>query len=96
MTDRKAVGKHTPGQLASLPRYDWDRDGGMVADPTGEYVLFSDVQSQELAFAYLLATMQVLHQSLKQLSDCGDAGQMVNDDVDLARAAIARATGGDV
>lgn len=37
----------------------------------------------------LLAALQKLHASLKSLNDCGDAGHMVEEDVETARAAIA-------
>jgi len=37
----------------------------------------------------LLAALQKLHASLKSLNDCGDAGRMVEEDVETARAAIA-------
>ncbi|MBV4553090.1 hypothetical protein HU742_018250 [Pseudomonas sp. SWRI102] len=40
----------------------------------------------------MLAALIKLHDSLKQLNDCGDVGQMVADYVDIAQAAIAEAT----
>lgn len=40
----------------------------------------------------MLAALIKLHDSLKQLNDCGDVGQMVEDYVDIAQAVIAEAT----
>jgi hypothetical protein len=40
----------------------------------------------------LLEAMRKLHKSLQELNDCGDAGRMVQDDVETARAAIAAVT----
>lgn len=40
----------------------------------------------------LLEALIKLHKSLESLNDSGDAGRMVADDVETARAAIAKAT----
>lgn len=40
----------------------------------------------------LLEAMIKLHDSLKQLNDCGDVGRYVEEEVEIARAAIAKAT----
>ncbi|NHC53082.1 hypothetical protein [Pseudomonas sp. AU8050] len=40
----------------------------------------------------LLEALIKLHESLESLNESGDAGQMVADDVETARAAIAKAT----
>jgi hypothetical protein len=41
----------------------------------------------------LLEALIVLHQRLEQLDASGDAGRMVEDEVEIARAVIAKATG---
>lgn len=40
----------------------------------------------------LLQALVALHESLTQLNDSGDVGRMVADQVEIARAAIAKAT----
>lgn len=40
----------------------------------------------------MLAALIKLHDSLKQLNDCGDVGRYVEEEVEIARAAIAEAT----
>jgi hypothetical protein len=59
------------------------------------YTDFSEVEANSKLIAaapVLLQALIQLHESLNQLNDSGDVGQMVADQIEIARAAIAKAT----
>jgi hypothetical protein len=82
--------KHTPGP--------WAKYGSVIRSLSGSErkvaevrVLDDEGQANAKLIAAapdLLAALQKLHVSLSELNDCGDAGRMVEEDVETARAAI--------
>jgi hypothetical protein len=92
--------KHTPGPWIARKTggQGWPGQRGWAID-------FNEDQEQVVDFVYeaadakliaaapdMLEALIKLHDSLKQLNDCGDAGRLVADYVDIAQAAIAKAT----
>lgn len=92
--------KHTPGPWIARKTggQGWPGQRGWAID-------FNEDQEQVVDFVYeaadakliaaapdMLEALIKLHLSLKQLNDCGDVGQMVADYVEIAQAAIAKAT----
>ncbi len=97
--------KHTPGPwfvTGSMTKYIEARiPSGLIQEvaacgPTeadGGYGPQQQANAKLIAAAPdLLDALIKLHESLESLNNSGDAGQMVADDVETARAAIAKAT----
>ena len=93
--------KHTPGPW--IVATELRQDDEIICDMLNEQGYVVITKGQKLAnwrddakliaaAPKMLAALIKLHDSLKQLNDCGDVGQMVADYVDIAQAAIAEAT----
>ena len=85
-TIREVQHSNVPGQRAFA--IDFNEDQEQVVD-----WVYEEADAKLIAAAPdLLKALIQLHESLTELNDSGDVGQMVADQVKTARAAIAKAT----